>query len=469
MKLALIRNITTAIMLFANVSSHAVISTVCAAGCAYSDISSAVAGSAAGDILELTDSAYTESGIVIDKNLTIRGVSSGSPGAAIDAVGVNRIFEIVPPANLVILRSLKLANGSAPGVAGSDKGGAIWVRNGALRIFNSILVENHADQGGAIALEAGTRLTTEKSHFDGNNADRGGAIHCDSCDFVITRRSILDENSAAQGGAIYAFGTAILTNRSRYINNQASISTGGAIHAQATSIRSRSTTFQQNSANSHGGAIYAYGNDNYHMEIAFSAFLLNDASAGAAGGAIAIENAGGPASGMVSYISNSTFSRNIASAAGAIYSNNNPVHISNATFYENSSGFGDSGTFLGVTEMNNSIVINAPPILGVAIAPCNTAAWAIPVNSTYGGNLIDDPSGSCGLPHLPASNIDPVAVRPPMFPYKTAAHRPLPGSNAINAGTANCPHPQTGVPLVRDQHYRLRPVGMGCDVGSWEQ
>ncbi|HHS83561.1 MAG TPA: hypothetical protein ENK38_01350 [Gammaproteobacteria bacterium] len=412
-------------------------STVCAAGCNYGSISAAVAAAAPGDTITLTDSLYNESGIVIDKDLTIRGNVGVLQRATIDAGGAGRIFHIRGAANSVILSKLSLINGDAAGA----RGGAMWVESGTVSARYLKFRNNIAGEGGAVALDSGTRLITLLNQFAENSASEGGAVYMENAAGFLSIKTRFDQNSSRKGGALYAHNSPLAVVE---------------------------TTFAKNNSNSglpdSGGAIYAFGAR--PVVISFSTFRANSASGGGSGGALALENSGWPGgAGIAGYIWNSTFSRNEAVFGGAIHSMaNNNVQINNVTFFENTTNGGVAGTLAGGFEVNNSILVNAPPIGPFPVAPCDGFGN---ITSAVGGNLFENPSATCGLPNLPVTNIDSnLTITGGVF--RTATHALLSGSNAIDNGAANCPSPVTGAPLVRDQRMRVRPNGAGCDTGAYE-
>jgi len=459
---------STAILCFSLLSSLSCVtnaSTVCAVGCNYTSIATAVSAAAPGDTITLTDSFYNESGIVIDKDLTIRGSVGFLQKATIDAAGADRIFHITGAASNVILSKLALINGDAT----AARGGAIRVESGIVSARYLRFENNFADAGGAIALAGGTRLVTFLSTFAGNSASQGGAIHCTACEEVLTTYSKFSDNLATEGGALYAdSANSIIDYRSRFDRN--SSGKGGALYVRNTALAVTGSTFAENNSNSgmadSGGAIYAYGSR--PVTISFSTFRSNLATAGGAGGAVALENPGwAGAPGINAHIWNSTFSRNEAVAGGAIQSmQNNNVEITNVTFYENTTNGGVAGTLAGGFEINNSILVNAPAIGPFPVAPCDGFGNIV---TAVGGNLFENPNGSCGLPNLPVTNIDPNLTMTGVTLSRTATHALLPGSNAIDNGAANCPSPVTGAPLVKDQRMRARPNGAGCDIGAYER
>ena len=88
--------------------------TVCAGGCDFDRISSAVSAAAAGDTLELAAETFTEYNINLDKDLTI--VGAGAEATVVQAAShpstssPGRVF-IVDSAATVLMQDLTLQNG----------------------------------------------------------------------------------------------------------------------------------------------------------------------------------------------------------------------------------------------------------------------------------------------------------------------------------------------------------------------
>ncbi|MDE2777462.1 MAG: right-handed parallel beta-helix repeat-containing protein [Chloroflexota bacterium] len=112
----------------------------------------------------------------INSDITING-----NGHTIDGGGRFRIFDIGYDRPSVVIKHLTLVNGSSPG----DFGGAIRLRSGELVIADSAFGGNRAGWGGAISTVANTSLKIYNSRLFNNAAEQqGGAIHFGGCIFV---------------------------------------------------------------------------------------------------------------------------------------------------------------------------------------------------------------------------------------------------------------------------------------------
>jgi predicted outer membrane repeat protein len=142
-------------------------------------------------------------------------------------------------------------------------GGAIYLDEGDLHANKCRFSNNSArnelqdddDRGGAIYLNAGSRLDMIDSKLERNRSEHGGAIaSVGTCEITLTRCD-LDENIASMdGGALNMKNGALLTDQScNYIENQADRN-GGAMHGVKSRIDMSDATFEDNVANENPAA-----------------------------------------------------------------------------------------------------------------------------------------------------------------------------------------------------------------------
>ncbi len=141
--------------------------------------------------------------ILIDKDLTISGVSGTT--STIDANSSSRVFNVTSGA--IILENLTLTNGVA------NDGGAIYMSNASVTINDSFLTSNTANgasgSGGAIFNDVGGVLVVNNSGITANIANRaGGGIEDNSgAGLGITLINVnLDNNNAGTSPATAAPG-----------------------------------------------------------------------------------------------------------------------------------------------------------------------------------------------------------------------------------------------------------------------
>jgi len=166
----------------------------------------------------------------------------------------------------------------------STHGGAIYIENSFVQMFNSNLNTNTAlDKGGAIYIGSSSSwgrtvfgLNLANNNIQFNSASKGGAVAVlgDSTSQITVNISgvVFRNNQAIYGGALYAVDAAVSVSTGDFTNNSVPCSTGGMnggavyIASVANSITSGyfdKPTFTSNSACKYGGGIYydvsAYG------------------------------------------------------------------------------------------------------------------------------------------------------------------------------------------------------------------
>lgn len=141
------------------------------------------------------------SSIVVDKNLHIDGDVNGDGIGDVGITSESGIFEVLTPVVLQ-LSGLYLSETEAA------QGGAVLIDGGGeVIIANTLMSENVAQFGGAIAVVDGS-LTVVDSEFERNSAATGGAIAiADTAGTVdIQRSAFIFNNATAEGGAVYNLG-----------------------------------------------------------------------------------------------------------------------------------------------------------------------------------------------------------------------------------------------------------------------
>ncbi|MEM7116269.1 MAG: choice-of-anchor D domain-containing protein [Chloroflexota bacterium] len=255
---------------------------------------------------------------------------------------------------------------------------------------------------------------------DANDLSRVFEIR-NSSTVLLNDITIQDGNFTGEGGGMLIHsGTTLTLNDSTVTSNQASDHGGGARNLGTLNINR--TTFSNNSATNWGGAF---------------------------------RNDGG---GSVANINNSTFSGNTATTGNA-FANDGTATVRNSTFSAN-----HSSTILhfqtGSANIQNSIVTNQTGnACSFATAPAGS------------NNLIDDATCGGSIGNIGAvTNFDTTLVS---NGGNTQTHALQTGSNAVDAGTSNCPDISASA-LAVDQRGVTRPTegdGQGaavCDIGAYE-
>jgi parallel beta-helix repeat protein/predicted outer membrane repeat protein len=355
------------------------------------------------DLIYLFPQTYYEYNIIVNKSLTIGGITTG---IVIDAQQLGRIFTITS-GEAVYLFNITLQNGL------EVYGGAI-ANEGNLTVDTCNLISNTAIYGGAIWNDG--YLTVQNSTFTVNTAkdQYGGAIYNNEFGVAYIYNSGFFFNSASYGGAIYNAGTLDVYNNSIFIGNLATnfpyqenplkygaggcggaiynyygnlglyVSTfienmatynhvvddfvqgdggyGGALYNYYGNVNLDGNTFNANVANynrivngvakdgfsGYGGAIYSYNGS--LLTVNYSTF--NGNSAGSSGGAIYDEGA--------LSVNNSTFTGNWAGQkGGAIYNlSADSLFVSYSTFTANIAKYGGAIYNIGTLNVYDSTFLN---------------------------------------------------------------------------------------------------------------
>jgi hypothetical protein len=196
--------------------------TVCASDCDYKTIQAAVDASStdAGASIAVLDAFHTESGIQVDKSITIAGTNpAGTTVQADTAEGLasERVFEI-PGGVDVIIQDMTIRYGS---VTGSPARGGGILNQGTLKLERVTVLGNHAlgsrgDPGGtaegggiyndgAVQIVSSTISGNEARAGDGTpgdnggNARGGGLFSTDGGSLTVVNSTV--SSNTARGGA----------------------------------------------------------------------------------------------------------------------------------------------------------------------------------------------------------------------------------------------------------------------------
>ncbi len=394
-------------------------------------VSYAVKQANSGDIIEIAGGIYYESGIRIDKDLTIKGASAYD--TVIDAKGVDRVLYISGKYTVGI-SNLKITNGK------SYDGGGIENNEGIVIISNSVISSNSIDGigGGAINNSSGTITINDSTISDNYMVGIGGGAINNSSGTITIINSTISNNSidGIGGGAINNSNSGIIVlDNSTIKENSADF--GGGIDNSGIIVLDNST-IKENSADFGGGI---NNSNNGIVTITNSTISGNSASIG---GGINNTNS------SKLTIKNSTVSGNVAED---IYNNNGgTVTIDNSTI---SGGIGNgSGTDNTVNIKNTIIAGNA---------------YSEGILNSYGYNLILD-TGGCTINNIQNFGTDIIGKDSLLGPLAenggaTLTHSLLTGSPAIDAGSCT---DINGNYVSTDQRGYKRPQGITCDIGAFE-
>ncbi len=203
-------------------SRAAVTRTVCATGCDFTSIQAAIRAADDGDTISVRDALLKESGIVVDKSVTIEGL--GAMLTYVDATNAGRVFKIVTGTSVVI-KKIGLINGKT-----AQDGGGILIAGGSLVLENAHVAYNKAGNGGGIAVDKGV-LIARNLDLQGNNASAaGGCLYVSNGGAALVIDSDLNGNGDADHGAGIALedpGSTLAVYRSSINVSQLSFGSSG--------------------------------------------------------------------------------------------------------------------------------------------------------------------------------------------------------------------------------------------------
>jgi hypothetical protein len=248
--------------------------TVCASGCDFTTIQAALddASTASGAIIEITDPVHTEAGIVVNKDVTIRGL-----GANVTIVQAHESLEDAPERVFLIEEGATIALEKVTirhGRPSEQKecGGGI-MNHGTLTLHNCVVSDNASNAGGGICNRGA--LTLINSTVSNNIADvitpmvdgcgSGGGIKCENGTLVLINSSISGNKGQgdwSRGGGVHigCNCTAVFTNST--ISGNKSVVYAGGIYARGT-LRLVNCTISSNTTVGESGGVYVRGEMDY--------------------------------------------------------------------------------------------------------------------------------------------------------------------------------------------------------------
>jgi Right handed beta helix region len=231
--------------------------TVCASGCDYASIKSAIAASTTldGDTLAIAAGTYTEPGILVDKSLILQGSSATTTiarAAEAPDTAPDRVFTI-PSGVTVTIQNLTIRHGRT-----RDSGGGVS-NAGTLTLTHSIVSGNTVTYGWGGGLTNGGTLTLTHSTIRSNKTfgylGLGGGLYNSGGTLTLTQ-STISSNTADDGGGLYNYaGTLTLTQSTVSDNNAWG---GGGLFNYRGTLTLINSTISDNDAELVGG-LYSYG------------------------------------------------------------------------------------------------------------------------------------------------------------------------------------------------------------------
>lgn len=231
----------------------------------------------------------------------------------------------------------------------STGNGVIYAASGTTKMDNVSASGNTAYAGGVYFASSGNKGEIKNSTWKQNTATNGGALYVNSDNVVVeVWDSEMSENTAQLGGAAYVSLGQLKTHDTLFTKNKAiknkddKNGNGGAISLSGGNLfTTEKDVFTENEAAGHGGAVYvAYftNKDNTRVvgKMTAEGTLFENNKAGA-GGAISSRT------GSIVALNGAVLQNNTASTtssgegAGAIFTNNNTLTLTDVTLKGNTS------------------------------------------------------------------------------------------------------------------------------------
>ncbi len=234
-----------------------------------------------GAVIEVLDPVHTEAGIVVDKDVTIRGL--GVSETIIQAhenpeVAPERVFLIAEGANVIIAHvTIRYGRTGNP----EECGGGVMNR-GVLILDHSDVRENNSNSGGGIC--NGGDLTLINSSVRDNTANglgpvgyacgTGGGIKCERGTLTLFNSTVsgnaaMDEDPhrvAGRGGGVHIGCKCLGIFTNSTISGNQAVGNGGGIHNHGA-LELVNCTVTNNFTSSEGGGIYVRGHLDYSNNI----------------------------------------------------------------------------------------------------------------------------------------------------------------------------------------------------------
>jgi hypothetical protein len=176
-------------------------------------IGEAVSLAGPGDQIFVFPGTYYEHDIVIDKNLTIRGVE-GASATNVDVMKAGRCFSVIlpeaeqpgsgntlPSSGAVEISGLTLRNGYLTGGGKGGRGGAVYCDGARVVLSSCVLLGSESDEGGAVYLRESRSLISNCMIHD-NTAREGAGLFLLRSDAIIEGTTIVYNNSDIGSGLL---------------------------------------------------------------------------------------------------------------------------------------------------------------------------------------------------------------------------------------------------------------------------
>ena len=240
-----------------------------------------------GDVVYLNPGTYHESGIKIDKNITLQGLGEAK-NIVIDGGQLDSIISINKKVT-VILNNITFINGKS-----NSYGGAVFTQIAkSVHITNCVFENNTAlKDGGALSIESKFNpnprkffygyLEVDNCSFINNHADfSGGAIATYYADSDIKNSEFISNYAGDFAGALSFVNGIFTISSSKFENNYADYDGGAIRQNMESTLDIKDSQFINNTAKEWGGALY-----NWLGNLTVENSTISNNTAGIRGGGI---------------------------------------------------------------------------------------------------------------------------------------------------------------------------------------
>jgi len=236
---------------------------VCAYGCQYSTVQSAVDSARSGDTIRIGSGTYFENVLIDQKSLML--VGAGEDKTTIDGRFRAPVFMIGTPGEGVDLSKSVTLVGMTITHGRGTTGGGIAVSAETLKIQYSIVASNSATvSGGGIGLQTDLSASMTHTVITHNRAPVGGGIKVDAESVMLISDSTVARNTAdLQGGGLQLDEAASVAVTGTTFSDNAARVDGGGIYVSngipAPGLSLTNSSIVENIAARDGGGIFSRG------------------------------------------------------------------------------------------------------------------------------------------------------------------------------------------------------------------
>ncbi|MCP4543981.1 MAG: tandem-95 repeat protein [Chloroflexi bacterium] len=211
---------------------------------------------------------------------TLAIVGAGSGLTTIDGNALDRVFDIRPGVDTVIISGTAISDGSVTGNGGgisnddtnltlintvvddnsANSGGGVYVGSGNVLLNDSEIQGNAATYGGGLYITLGS-ATLNGGQIQNNSANtNGGGVYVDQANASLIQDddSVIALNSASSGGGIYVMSGSVTLETGQILSNTTTSGNGGGMYVNAGNVAVNDGEIRGNDATSNGGGVYVF-------------------------------------------------------------------------------------------------------------------------------------------------------------------------------------------------------------------